>query len=448
VIAVSWNQLGGAAGYKLYRSGDDSAYALLTTVNAPTAEWADTALQSATEYFYKVSAVNGIGEGPQSAAASAETRIAPPVEIHASPLSAASAEVSWSAAAGAANYRLYRSISADAGYTPVTTTAATTYTDTGLDSAMEYYYKVAAANAAGEGPQSAAFATVIFSAPAAPTGLAALPLSASSLQITWDAVPGAAQYKVYHSSTTATGTYNLAATASATNYTHSGLTVNTNYYYKISAVNNIGEGAQSEPLSAKIAAPATPTGLTVTPLSHASLQISWDAVPGAALYSVYRGGSILTSVTATSHIDTGLDPFRSYSYRIAAVNDIGTGTQATAVSAYTQPIPLSDGVWYSRTTYASYASYYDYYSFPVTGGNYYIQWGNVGHTGEASTNDTVSSYWKSDNSMTNLTTSYFVTQTNGLANPRVINAPRYGYIIVMVFSYYGYYAYDIRFYRE
>jgi hypothetical protein len=72
----------------------------------------------------------------------------------------------------------------------------------------------------------------------------------------------------------------------------------------------------------------------------------------------------------------------------------------------------------------------------------------VGHTGEASTYDRVSAYWKNDNSMTNLSTSYFVDQTNGLANPRVIDAPSSGYIIVRVYNYGSYYPYDIRFYRE
>jgi hypothetical protein len=74
----------------------------------------------------------------------------------------------------------------------------------------------------------------------------------------------------------------------------------------------------------------------------------------------------------------------------------------------------------------------------------------VGHTGEASTYDRVSAYWKNDNSMTNLSTSYFVDQTNGLANPRVINAPSSGYIIVKGSrpGYVNVEDHDIRFYRE
>jgi predicted DNA-binding WGR domain protein len=97
---------------------------------------------------------------------------------------------------------------------------------------------------------------------------------------------------------------------------------------------------------------------------------------------------------------------------------------------------------------------YEYYSFPVSGGSYFIQWGNVGHTAEMNSNyfQGVSAYWKNTNSMTELSTSYFADQQNGLANPRRVDAPDSGYIIIRAYrqnvASSSIYNYDIRFYRE
>jgi fibronectin type 3 domain-containing protein len=452
-IKITWNAVSGASGYKLYRAANSAGpYSLAATVTERS--FTDVGLTAMTAYYYKVSAVNGIGDGEQSEAVSCTTLLSAPAGLAAAVLSNSSITISWNSLEGAASYKLYHTASSNGEFALIASTAETSYTHTGLTAATPYYYKVAGVSPEGEGTLSESIAVTIV-LPPAPEGASFAVMSATSIKISWDAVQGAAQYKVYHSNTTATGTYNLAATVSSINWTHTGLTINTDYYYKISAVNNIGEGLQSVFLPAKIAAPATPTGLTVTPLSHNSLKISWNAVSGATLYSVYRytstsvlASNIITSVSSTSYTNTGLDSFRQYYYKVAAVNNIGTSAlSTTAISAYTQPIPLTEAVWYSGPTDASYSSY-AYYSFPVMGGSYYIQWGNVGHTGEASTSATVSAYWKNDNSMTDLlSTSYFVNQTNGLANPCVINAPSSGYIIVKVAKYLTSQYHDIRFYR-
>jgi fibronectin type 3 domain-containing protein len=463
-ITVSWNAVSGASTYRLYRAGDSGGpFTILTIITAPDTTYTDASLNPVTEYFYKVSAVNGIGEGGQSETASAVTRIPPPDTVSAAPDSAASIAVSWSQVNTAINYKVYRCSTGENGpYELVATIPGLSYSDTISDTGLRYYYKVSAVNVNGESSLSV-HASAGFVFPESPSSLTAVPLSATSLTISWNPSPGASSYNLYHSNTTATGTYNLLATVNDTNYTHTGLTVNTDYFYRVSAVNIIGEGEKSAYITGRITAPATPANVRVEPVSHTSLRISWDPVPGALMYSVYRNtgstvsaSNMITSITGTYYIDTGLNPFSQYFYKVSATNDIGTGSlTATAVSAYTQPIPLEEGVWYSSTTSSG---SYDYYSFPVTGGNYFIQWGNVGHTTEAtyfSANPSysygrVSAYWNSINSRTGLSTSYFVDEYNGLANPRLVQAPNSGYIIIGM-SRVGSnssFGYDIRFYKE
>ncbi|MEU6772264.1 PHB depolymerase family esterase [Streptomyces sp. NPDC046759] len=85
--------------------------------------------------------------------------------------------------------------------------------------------------------------------------------------------------------------------------------------------------------------PAAPTGLTVTGSTDTSVSLSWNAVPGAASYDIYRDGTLVNTspVTGTAYTDTGLDTGTTYRYTVAAVDSTGTiGDRAAAVNATTE----------------------------------------------------------------------------------------------------------------
>lgn len=87
--------------------------------------------------------------------------------------------------------------------------------------------------------------------------------------------------------------------------------------------------------------PATlpaPTGLTVTATTGTSASLSWNSVPGAASYNVYRDGTKVstTPVTSAAYTDTGLAAGTSYGYTVAAVDASGTvGARSGMVNATT-----------------------------------------------------------------------------------------------------------------
>ena len=81
-------------------------------------------------------------------------------------------------------------------------------------------------------------------APNAPTGLTATRQSATGGTISWNPVTGATSYKVYLSSS-ANGTYSLEGTATTTSYSVFVSSSSVTPYYKVTAVNNNGESAQS-----------------------------------------------------------------------------------------------------------------------------------------------------------------------------------------------------------
>jgi len=91
--------------------------------------------------------------------------------------------------------------------------------------------------------------------------------------------------------------------------------------------------------TAFLAAPSAPQNLTATP-GDQSVALSWSAPAsdgGSAVtdYDVYRDGSLLTTVpaTTTSLTDTGLTNGQAYSYEVTAINSVGEGPAAGPVSA-------------------------------------------------------------------------------------------------------------------
>ena len=86
------------------------------------------------------------------------------------------------------------------------------------------------------------------------------------------------------------------------------------------------------------AAPATPTGVTVSPGS-AKVYLKWDAVSGATAYQVKRattsGGpyTMIASPTANNYTDTGVANCSTYYYVVSATNSIGTSTNSLEETA-------------------------------------------------------------------------------------------------------------------
>lgn len=74
--------------------------------------------------------------------------------------------------------------------------------------------------------------------PAPPTGLTAGDATASSITLTWPAVPGATSYRLYKDGA-------LLATVTGTSYTATGLAAATSYSFQVSAANSAGESARS-----------------------------------------------------------------------------------------------------------------------------------------------------------------------------------------------------------
>ncbi len=369
-VSLSWSapsSNGGAAvtGYHVYRSA--SSGQLGSLVGSPTGtSLTDSGLSNGTTYFYSVSAVNSVGEGPASPQVSATPLAAPsaPTGVSAA-VGDGHVVVSWSppvsdGGAAVSGYDVFRAASAGVLGSVIASVPGTSFTDTGLSNGSTYYYAVVARNAVGAGAASAQVTGSPSTVPSTPTGLSAN-AGPGRVGLSWTppadtggrAVTG---YDVYRSTTTGSRGNAVATAVTGTTFTDTTTTNGTTYYYSVAATNSNGEGA----LSAQVR--ATPDGtppavFLVWPAAATQLArvfaVRWggsDAGSGVGSYDVRYtraawNGKPGTPVpwkagtTATSGSFTG-SPGYEYCFSVRARDHVGnvSGWSAARCTA----LPLDD----------------------------------------------------------------------------------------------------------
>ena len=172
--------------------------------------------------------------------------------------------------------------------------------------------------------------------PPAPYAVYASP-DAGRVPLRWLESFGATSYKVERS-TTDGGPYTPVATVTNASYVDTNVAPNTAYYYVVTASNSAGTSAISPQDSATTQpAPSAPTGLSALP-GNGQATLLWIASGSATSYNVKRSTSsgsgyvMVTNVTGTSFVDTGLANGTTYYYVVAAVSAAGEGTSSPQVS--------------------------------------------------------------------------------------------------------------------
>lgn len=310
-ISLTWIGVPGATSYLILRGDAAGTEAALTPPAASTAAaYTDTGLTAGKTYFYAVQAKNNTGTGPKSAEASALTAPGAPAGLSVTTTDT-SALVQWTASPGATDYVVLRAPGGTTTFSQVAASTTPGASDSGLTPNTSYVYAVRAHNASGTGANATFNATT---APTPPTGVTA---SASNHHVTvnWTAPAGAGSggYRVLRS-TSASGPFTSAGTASGTSFTDTFLTNNTPYYYLVHTIGGAGESGDSGSASA-------------TPF------IEICAVDGASYaVSVYDG-------TATGNAP----PKRSFGWSTGIAEGTGIGTDGTNIyiaSKYTQTVNI------------------------------------------------------------------------------------------------------------
>ena len=265
--SLNWTASSGATSYHVKRSTTSGGP--YTLVSSPTSTaFTDTGLTDGTKYYYVVSAANSVGESANSSevnATPASPAPATPTGLAATPGNA-QVTLAWTASTNAASYHVKRATTSGGPYTQVANPTATNYTDTSVTNGTKYFYVVSAVNTSGESansPEASATPTAVVQIPPVPTGLTATAGNAQII-LAWTASTGAASYHLKRA-TTSGGPYTQIANPTATNYTNTGLTNGTPYYYVVSAVNSAGESANSSQASATPSATTANVTITINP---------------------------------------------------------------------------------------------------------------------------------------------------------------------------------------
>jgi fibronectin type 3 domain-containing protein len=175
------------------------------------------------------------------------------------------------------------------------------------------------------------------SVPSVPAGLSAAAGNAQVV-LNWTASSRATAYNVKRSITTG-GPYAQISTPTVPNFTDTGLTNGTAYFYVVSASNSVGQSANSAEVNATPVPPppATPTGLAAT-AGNAQVSLNWNASTGATSYHVKRSTASgsetqISAPASNSFTDTGLTNGTKYFYVVSAVNSGGESANSSEVNA-------------------------------------------------------------------------------------------------------------------
>lgn len=242
--------------------------------------------------------------------------------------------IKWTKVAGATSYQVFKSANGkDTWYPLYTASGAGSYTYKDADSSKWYYMVEASKSGVGYKRQSepVAFTYVPKTETAkikTPTNVKVSVVSSTGkLKVSWNKVTGAEKYEVYRSTSGKAGTYYRLILTSKTSVTHSGATSGSRYYYKVRAVDtdkNV-KSAFSKVVSG--VAKFKKTTIKVTYTSAGKPKITWNKVPGAKYYRVYRSSTgkagtfySMITTTKTSCIHSGAKKGTTYYYMVRAVN--------------------------------------------------------------------------------------------------------------------------------
>jgi chitodextrinase len=274
-------------------------------------------------------------------AGTAETTPPSPPTLTASGNTSTSTVLSWSGAfdnVAVTSYDVYQ------GAVLIGNTSATTYTVTGLVAATSYTFTVRAKDADGNVsiPSNAVMITTNApdTTPPSPPTLTASGTTSSATNLSWSgatdniAVTG---YNVYQDGLL------IGSTTLATTYNVIGLSPSSTFAFTVRAKDAAGNlSINSNTINITTDAPDTtpplPPILSASVTTSTSTNLSWSgATDNVAVtgYDVYRGASLIGTVSTTSFGVTGLVPFTTYSFTVRAKDAAGNISIASNVVTIT-----------------------------------------------------------------------------------------------------------------
>lgn len=354
------------AGYRIYRkTAHDKEFAEVSAVPAESSSFTDSGLRDKTAYTYTMTALNS-KKAESEFSASLDTVTPQGLDtLRVEEKKIRHVPLKWTAHIFDAvdGYRIYRAKDKAGEYKKIAEVSGrmtVSYTDTGLEDNMTYWYRITAYNKGhAETDMSEPVSATTRGVPPVVKGLAARSREVRKITLNWDLINSPDDeikgYRFYRSSDEK-GEYKKIGEVDSERKNSfvddsQPLKDDASYYYKITAYNSAGaESPLSETVSAITKAlPKAPAGVKVKSGEVKKISISWDRNQETDVkeYLIHRKRSdeksfdrIKTLKGDTAYVDTDLKDGVEYAYAIQAVDSDGLESiMSEQVSAKTKPLP-------------------------------------------------------------------------------------------------------------
>lgn len=362
-VLLSWSEptsdgFSAITGYKVYRSMTPGTGTLAATVTGSS--FTDNGLVNGELYYYRVSAVNAMGEGPLSSEVydSPATVPAAPAVAEAT-FSIGNVDLTWSSMDDGGRtiswFSVYRGSSPDFASASLMAEPISgyAYQDPTAAVGSTYYYFVTATSSMGTSGPGSSGPLLISIYPSAPVSVAAT-VQSDHIQLSWSPPPSSGSslvsgYYVYRALSSGGGTV-IAHLGDVMAYSDTAVSLGQVYYYCVKAENQNGSG----PLSAEVHAiyaqvPGSPTELTVAgAIGNARLTWSAPAQNGAPIlgytvraWTTDSAPSVVAQAGAdsSSALISGLINGVQYWFTVAASNLAGEGSPSSSATCWIGTVP-------------------------------------------------------------------------------------------------------------
>lgn len=287
-VSVSWYPVFGADYYKVYRKTDSSAWKCIGTVNAVNADNTlntsiqDKSVSNGKVYVYTVRAISGGNYSGFDGNGVCAKYVGVPKNVKVLN-SKDCLRVSWSSVEDAAKYAVYRKDGKNTSWKFSGYSVGTVFEDCSVTNGNEYTYSVRAiGNNGGLSAFSGGVKTTALKAP-----LLVLQCTSNSIKVSWSAIAGATEYRLYRKAEGAknwTGIYTIKS-GKTTSFTDKNVVDGKKYTYTVRAVKGDILGSYStEGYSIRFYAPPT----VYAKLSPKGIAVTWSKSPAGTGYELER----------------------------------------------------------------------------------------------------------------------------------------------------------------
>lgn len=352
-IALSWtdNSLN-ESGFRLERMIGTGGWSQLNIAPPNTSSFQDSAIGELQSFAYRVTAFNDGGDASASNIASLQVPFNAPSDLEVLASGQNRIDMTWAENSSVeSGYRVERK-TGDGSFAELVVMEPNTgsYSDEGVVVDTTYTYRVIGLYEGGESTptnEASAVTSSDTTAPAAPSGFAAVAQGFDSIQLSWTDNAGNESGFRIERKTGAEGSFGFVGPAgeNATSWTDQNVEPDTTYVYRIAS---FIDGAQSSPVSPEASAtttpipvPEAPSGLEIKSQTLSVVTLDWtdnSAVEsGFKIQRKVDDGAFeelgATGPDTAFFNDTTVSEGHSYIYRIVAYNSQGESPASNEIEA-------------------------------------------------------------------------------------------------------------------